>query len=204
MRVLGLDEAGRGSVLGPLVVGGFLYVGEDQGPRRHAGAEDSKVLTARRRDEVRMRLASIGRGEVVEIPATEIDEANLNALELTAFVHLVAVFRPDRVYLDAPVAPRGFQRLRDVLIERTGVSDWVIENHADATWPVVGAASIFAKTTRDARVDALGPVGSGYPSDPVTRALLCDLLAAERPLPPWVRRRWATLDQLRQQPLFGR
>ena len=203
MRILGLDEAGRGSVLGPLVVGAYLYEGEDQRPLRDAGADDSKALTARRRDAVREALTTLGTGDVVSIEATAIDEGNVNTLEIDAFLTLVARHRPDRVYLDAPVAPRGIPRFRAMLIARSGVSDWVVENKADGTYPVVGAASIWAKTTRDAAIEAIGGIGSGYPSDPVTRGVLVTLLRSGAPLPPWVRTRWATIDILRQQSLFG-
>ena len=79
----------------------------------------------------------------------------------------------------------------------------VIEPKADATWPVVGAASIFAKVNRDAAITALGEVGSGYPSDPVTRAWLSGFLARGEPFPPSVRARWGTIGNLRQQGLFG-
>jgi ribonuclease HII len=107
MRILGLDEAGRGSVLGPLVVGAFFYEGPDQGRLREAGADDSKGMSAKRRTEVRGRLDRLGTGETLAIAATDIDEGNVNHLELTAFVALVARFRPDRVYLDAPVLCSG-------------------------------------------------------------------------------------------------
>lgn len=202
MRVLGLDEAGRGSVLGPLVVGGYLYEGEDQSALRAAGADDSKALSPRRRREVRGRLEALGAAAVVTIPATAIDEGNVNDLEVAAFLELVARFRPDRVHLDAPVSPRGIPKLRAALVARSGVADWVVENKADATWPVVGAASIWAKTTRDEAVEALGSVGSGYPSDPETRGVIARLLRGGEPLPDWVRTRWSTIDQLRQQSLF--
>jgi ribonuclease HII len=88
-------------------------------------------------------------------------------------------------------------------VKETGVQDWIIEPKADATWPVVGAASIGAKLTRDSAITALGNVGSGYPSDPVTRAILSDLIRSGAPLPPWVRARWGTIEALRQQSLFS-
>jgi ribonuclease HII len=203
MRILGLDEAGRGSVLGPLVVGAFLYEGEDQGPLRAAGADDSKALSHRRRVAAREALGELGVGDVIAIPATAIDEGNVNTLEVDAFVALVARHRPDRVYLDAPVAPRGIPKFRAMLIARTGVADWIVENKADSTYPVVGAASIWAKTTRDAAIEAIGGIGSGYPSDPATRAVLTQLIRSGAPLPDWVRKRWSTIDTLRQQSLFG-
>ncbi|MDP2310322.1 MAG: ribonuclease HII [Pseudomonadota bacterium] len=212
MRILGLDEAGRGSVLGPLVVGGFVWESDEQGALREAGADDSKALTHVRRVEVRARLADLGRGVIRTIEATAIDEGNLNTLEEEAFLDLVRVEKPDRVYLDAPVHPGGIPRLRARLVALSGVADWVVENKADSTWPVVGAASIFAKVARDAAIEEIsgttraagqGGIGSGYPSDPVTRAFLAARLAERAPLPAFVRTRWGTLDVLRQQALFG-
>ncbi len=204
MRILGLDEAGRGCVLGPLTVGAFCLDGEDeQSPLRTAGAADSKAISARRRAEAAARLQSLGQVRVLRVEATEIDAGNLNELEHRCFVDHVLHVRPDRVYLDAPVHPAGIPRLRARLEAETGVRDWIIEPKADATWPVVGAASIAAKLARDAAIAELGEVGSGYPSDPVTRALLTRLLATGEPLPSWVRSRWGTLSQLRQAGLFS-
>lgn len=202
MRILGLDEAGRGCVLGPLVVGAFLYEGEDQKPLRDAGADDSKALSAAKRALAREKLEKLGTGTVRRVEAAGIDEGNLNELEIACFIALARQFKPDRAYLDAPVHPRGIPKLRARLIRETGVDEWVVEPKADATFPVVGAASIFAKLTRDAAIANLGEVGSGYPSDPVTRALLEKLLRSGDPLPSWVRSRWGTIENLRQARLF--
>lgn len=213
MRVLGLDEAGRGCVLGALIVGAFLWEEEDQAPLRAAGADDSKALSASRRVDVKERLAGMGTGRVYRVPATAIDDGNINQLEEAAFVALVRELAPDRVYLDAPVHPGGIPRLRARLIAATGVKDWIVEPKADSTYPVVGAASIFAKVTRDAELAAIeaecvaagqGPLGSGYPSDPVTRAWLVARMREDRALPAFVRTRWGTIENLRQQGLFGR
>lgn len=211
MRILGLDEAGRGSVLGPLVVGGFLYSEEEQGALKAAGANDSKVLSAARRRSIRERLRAIGTEAYRVVPATRIDEANINLLEEEAFLSLVAELRPDRVYLDAPVHPGGIPKLRARLIARSGVADWVVECKADGTYPVVGAASIVAKTERDAAIETLSAaelaagnpgIGSGYPSDPATRSWLAAALTRPSALPPFVRTRWGTIEALRQQTLF--
>lgn len=207
MRVLGLDEAGRGSVLGPLVVGGFLWDSDDQAPLRAVGADDSKALTPARRVAIRVALAGLGTGFARAIAATRIDEANLNRLEEETFLTLVQEVKPDRVYLDAPVHPRGIPRLRERLIVESGVADWVVECKADVTWPVVGAASIFAKVERDDLVAGLSAgcgadLGSGYPHDPKTRAWLGAILKSGAPLPDFVRTRWGTVDNLRQQSLF--
>lgn len=214
MRILGLDEAGRGCVLGPLVVGGFLYdtteAGE-QAPLRAAGADDSKALSHRRRVAVRAALDALGEPHSRSIPPSAIDDGNLNALEIDAFLDIVAACRPDHVYLDAPVHPRGIPRLQADLIRRSGVARWTIEPKADSTWPVVGAASIVAKVLRDGTLEGiaaaslaagLGPIGSGYPSDPLTRAWLQGFLRRGEPFPDSVRTRWGTIESLRQAPLF--
>lgn len=203
MRILGLDEAGRGCVLGPLVVGAFLLDGADQMGLRKAGANDSKVLSAKQRAEALERLQSLGQLRTLRVEPAEIDAGNLNELEYRLFLDHVAHFKPDHVYLDAPVHPGGIPKLRERLIRLSGVENWTIEPKADATYPVVGAASIAAKLARDAAIALLGDVGSGYPSDPVTRDLLTRLLASGDPLPSWVRSRWGTIDNLRQQALFG-
>ncbi len=203
MRILGLDEAGRGCVLGPLVMGGFLFEGTDQEILRSAGAADSKAISAKRREAALPRLLELGQLGLRRVEPEAIDEGNLNELEIRAFIALVEEFRPDRVYLDAPVHPRGIPRLQARLVKETGVPDWIIEPKADATWPVVGAASIGAKLSRDDAIHALGNVGSGYPSDPVTRAALSELLRSGQPLPAWVRARWGTIEALRQQGLFS-
>ena len=78
-----------------------------------------------------------------------------------------------------------------------------IQPKADANFPHCGAASIFAKVARDAAIAALGEVGSGYPSDPVTRAWLTGFIQRGESFPSCVRTRWGTIENLRQQTLFS-
>lgn len=208
MLVLGLDEAGRGSVLGPMAVGAYLVDRDRIGEVVGAGATDSKKLSARKRAAVRERLQPLGVAEVVLVSAREIDAENINTIEERVFVELIARHRPERLELDAPVHPRGIPalvaRMRAAL-EARGVPlpEMVVEPKADLNHPAVGAASIFAKLARDAAIAELGPVGSGYPSDPVTRAWILDHIRRDAPLPACVRSRWGTIDKLRQQALFS-
>jgi ribonuclease HII len=204
MRVLGLDEAGRGCVLGPLVVGGFCSEDGSSRRLRRAGADDSKALTPARREEVRAKLLRLGEHALEMMSAQKIDTTNINRLEEDAFVALIHKFRPDRVYIDAPVHPNAIPnfvaRLRARLWESV---DIVAEPKADSTYAVVGAASIFAKVARDAEIALLGEVGSGYPGDPITRAWLQGFFDRNEPFPSCVRTRWGTIDFMRQQTLFG-
>lgn len=203
MRVLGIDEAGRGCVLGALVVGAFV---SDAPPEvlRAAGADDSKRLSAARRERARARLAALGTESVRVIPAPAIDAGNLNALEEDAIVSLVVELRPDHVVLDALGPVAGLGRAVARLAARWGVHglhpEVTMAPKADATHPVCGAASIVAKTTRDALLATLdaahGPIGSGYPSDPATREWLAAWARTGRPWPDFVRTRWGTVRDL--------
>ena len=204
-RVLGIDEAGRGCVLGPLVVGCFLASEGSESALRSAGADDSKKLTPARRVAARQRLQALGTEDHVVITARDIDGDNLNALEERAILELIRRHEPDRVIIDALGSPRTIPSTVARLEAAAGVPI-LMEPKADGTYPVVGAASLVAKTTRDATLDALkeahGVLGSGYPSDPKTRAWLKAWLDTGAPWPPFVRTRWGTVRELTQQALF--
>jgi ribonuclease HII len=209
VRVLGIDEAGRGCVLGDLVIAAFVVDGADDDTLRAAGAADSKSLAPARRIEARDRLAALGCVSVHRVSARQIDEANLNHLEEAAIVALIVEHRPDVVRLDALGHPNTLPALRKRLqsqLPRRLRPEWTIEPKADVTWAVVGAASIFAKTLRDEVLDgwrpAYGDFGSGYPHDPKTRAWLSAWAETGRPWPEFVRTRWATIAELAQRTLF--
>ena len=205
MLILGIDEAGRGPVLGPMVVAGFAIRARDLPALQRLGVKDSKVLSRRRRGELAAALADLGAlTHLVEIPPAEMDRRNLTDLELEAFAACVEALRPAAVYADAPVGPRGIPRFRDRLLKRLHplAPDLTLENRADARFPVVSAASILAKVTRDARVAehaaVYGEIGSGYPSDPVTRRFLLRWREEKGGVPPIARARWATFQRLSQ------
>ena len=212
LRVLGLDEAGRGCVLGDLCVGAFFvpeWSTATDVALREAGADDSKRLSKKKRDAARSALTALGTAEVVAISPHEIDRNNLNDLEIAAISQLVRKYRPDVVLMDALGPPRGVPKLVQRLQLEVGAvcsPAWTIEPKADHTYPMVGAASIFAKTTRDDRLAthdaAHGPLGSGYPSDPKTKAWLSAWAQSRKAWPSFVRTRWQTVQDLGQQSLL--
>lgn len=199
-RILGLDEAGRGSVLGPLVIGGFLCDAESLARLRDVGVRDSKLLAPRRRQEVRAQLDTLGECRTVVLPPSRIDPAvrrgRLNRLEAAAFARLVRTTRPSAVGLDAcEVDTVRFGREVAELAGFAGPID--ARNHADRDLPVVGAASIVAKVRRDELIADLArrlgcAIGSGYPSDPTTRRYLEATLRPGEGPPSWVRASWRT------------
>ncbi len=202
MKILGLDEAGRGCVLGPLVVGAFCVTRDKVASVAEAGATDSKRLSAKKRESLIAPLGALGQARLLEITPAQIDDGNLNTLETQAFVDHILHFRPDRVVIDAPVHPKGIPNFTAQLLAALDyVPELVIENKADLNFPSCGAASIFAKVRRDAHITPLN-AGSGYPSDPVTRKWLLGFIQRKEPFPDSVRTRWGTIAKLQQQSLF--
>lgn len=206
---MGIDEAGRGCVLGALVVGAFVVDDVDDAVLRDAGANDSKKLAAPKRDAARIRLAAHGLEDLRFVHPAAIDEGNLNTLEEDAIADLVATWRPDALWIDALGHPRTIPATMARIFDKAGFrppKGVICEPKADGTYAVVGAASIVAKTTRDARLDALRPTwgdfGSGYPSDPKTKAWLAAHAKTGRPWPDFVRTRWETVVALGQLTAF--
>ena len=202
MRILGIDEAGRGPVIGPLIVAGVLIEGEDEPLLKQLGVRDSKALSRRRRSELTPRISEIARVRTVIIPAERLEEKeDLNDTELRAMARLIAELKPDKIYLDVPAHPRGVERFRRRLKELVGPGPELFgENRAEQRWPVVAAASIVAKVKRDEEVSKLhkkyGDFGWGYPSERKVREFLERWYREHGDLPPCVRRRWKTVEKL--------
>ena len=112
MRVLGIDEAGRGCVFGDLVIAGFLAINPDEDALRAAGAADSKALSAARRLEAREQLRPLGDVTIRRVTPQQIDAENLNRLEEAVIIDLVTRYEPDLVLLDALGHPSTLPNLR--------------------------------------------------------------------------------------------
>jgi ribonuclease HII len=205
LRVLGIDEAGRGSALGPLVVGGFLTT-EDRLPAlRDLGVKDSKQLTPEARARIYRALPRLGRRFSIALLPTDIDgavrERGLNRLEASAFARLLVRSRAEVAYVDAcdPVAER-FGRVVRALAGTGAVVH--ARHHADRDLPVVGAASIVAKVERDRAIARLrrslgAEIGSGYPSDERTVAWIAATLAGGTAPVAWLRYSWRTVERVK-------
>jgi ribonuclease HII len=177
MKILGIDEAGRGPVIGSLFVAGVKIEEKDEDRLANIGVRDSKLLSQKKREALFDQITGICEGyEIVEKTVQEIDSAvlsgnsNLNWLEAEIVAEIANKLGCDRLVLDCPSNNinaftsyvRG--RLDDEDIEI------VAEHKADINHPVVSAASILAKVKREEHVLKLkkryGDFGSGYPSDP--------------------------------------
>lgn len=200
MKILGLDEAGRGPVLGPLVVAGVMTDEAGIAALTALGVRDSKALSRKRRAVLAPRIARLAEARAVAIPADRL-ERNLNEVELVAMASLIGALRPDAVYLDVPAHPRGVasycRRLRELV--GPGALAIIGENRADRKYPIVSAASIIAKVERDRAVLALheeyGDFGWGYPAEPKTRNFLESWYRQHGRFPPCARAKWRTLQR---------
>jgi ribonuclease HII len=209
----GADEAGRGPVLGPMVICAACFNEGDIPGLQEQGVTDSKQLTPKRREELFDVITRAARGfELVVLSPAEINESmvggtNLNEIEVIAFARAInAVIQrgvvPGTMWVDAAdVKPERFgERIRSMLTAGIVVD---ARHKADATFTAVGAASILAKTTRDRLVCELakqyGDIGSGYPSDPKTRAFLKGYYQTHGGFPPIVRTEWETLKLLKKE-----
>ncbi|MGY4706603.1 ribonuclease HII [Candidatus Bipolaricaulota sp. J31] len=202
VKVLGIDEAGRGALFGPLIVAGVLVAGKDLERLKERGASDSKGIRRERRRDVLLSLRELFLGaRVCAIAPREIDEGSLTELELAAAVEIVGRLRPHVLVFDAPVSPRAIPRFTERLRSKCSLlgakpREIIIVPKADRDFPVVGAASLLAKVTRDAYVMYLrrryGDFGWGYPGEEAAVRFLRAWWERHGDLPPICRRKWAT------------
>ena len=204
MDILGIDEAGRGSVLGPMVIAGVIVPEKMDKVLERMGVKDSKRLTPNRRTILSRKLKKMFDYEIVVISALEIDQmradgVNLNDIEKNAMRDLIIRLNPEKAIVDAvDVKAERFQRN---LCESTGLNV-IAEHKADDKYIEVSAASIIAKAERDAQIAEInkdyikmGRIGSGYPSDPATKKFLTNYTYDE--MPDFVRRSWATVSKMK-------
>lgn len=207
MRVAGVDEAGRGCVIGPLVVAGAVFDEEDLPRLTEMGVRDSKMLTPKRRLALADSIRDLARDvSFFELPPRVIDKVvfrgkplrRLNYLETMAMAKVLRDLEPDKAYVDTCDVDhlRCAEQMRGVLSFDV---DIVCEPRADATYPATGAASILAKVRRDNVVAGLrelhGDFNSGYPSDRKTSEFVEGWFMEHEECPPWMRASWITVKR---------
>ena len=200
--IAGVDEAGRGPVLGPLVVACVAI--ESDVPLRQMNVRDSKKLTPERREILAPEIEKVAQHELLVIPAERIDtmrvEMSLNDFEAKLFAELIDKLRPETAYVDAADVDE-IEFKRAVQRELPFHVEIVSQHNADELFPVVSAASILAKVRRDREMRSIEqefgvPVGSGYSHDAVTIAFLEKWIRDHGSLPPHTRASWDTARRL--------
>jgi ribonuclease HII len=199
--ICGVDEAGKGSVLGPMVV---AAVGAES-DETFAGLDvrDSKALSPKAR---RLLFASISERcdvAIVILPPEKIDTfrltSSMNRCVARAHAAVIKEIDPPLAYVDAcDVNPARYAAMVKNYLETD--CEIISKHHADETYTVVSAASIVAKVIRDSEIEKLsetfGRIGSGYSSDPETIAFLLSYINKNRRPPPFARKSWKTVKRM--------
>lgn len=213
---LGIDEAGRGPVLGPMVYGiSYAPLSEKQ-LLVDLGCADSKSLTEEKRDEIFDDICKhqdkIGWAIDVISPNTisvsmqRRSKISLNEISMLSAIGLArkaidSGARITEIYVDTVGKPEKYQARLQPLFPGVKI---VVAKKADATFPIVSAASICAKVSRDHALRGWkfreGPVdknfGSGYPADPVTKKWLTENIHPVFGFPMLVRFSWSTAESI--------
>ena len=199
--VLGIDEAGRGPVIGPLVISGVLINKGEEEKLVKIGAKDSKLVPVNQRERIFDKIIDVAKStQIITIEVDEIDKAvestegmNLNWLEAKKSAEIINEFKPDVVILDSPhpIAEKYGEYVRELLDNKS--IEIISEHKADENYPLVGAASILAKVTREREMEKIkmkyGDVGPGYPANPITKKFVEENFEKH---PEIFRKSWAT------------
>ena len=177
VKVLGIDEAGRGPVIGPMVVAGVLV---KEGKEQALGAvKDSKLVSQKNRIILNRNIKNSFKHKILIVEPEVIDaaifsgELNLNWLEAHKQAEIINAVKPDKAIIDCPsVNCKAFEAYLRKLIKNNKIT-LIVEHKADEKYPVCSAASILAKVEREKQLGDIkrkyGDTGSGYPADPKTK-----------------------------------
>ena len=214
MKLIGIDDAGRGPILGPMFLAGVLINQEDEKKLKELGARDSKLIQHAERIRLALEIHKIIiASHIAESSPKEIDEAvktiNLNTLEAKKAAEIINILNNPKekikVIVDCPsVNTVAWKKTLIKFIKNPANLEIHCEHKADFNYPVVGAASILAKVSRERAVEIIkeqyGNTGSGYPSDPYTKEFLekhKEMLKKSN----IVRKSWATWKNLIGEPI---
>ena len=210
LMVAGLDEAGRGPVLGPMVICGIVLDTETFEDLERENVRDSKVIPPDRRQELKAFLEGEAEQiEIVEFEPEEIDElrnegTNLNKIEAIGFARILDCLDFEKALLDS--ASRNPDSFSGEVKRLMGMEkELIVEHEADKNHLPVSAASIVAKVRRDRRIEELkreyGEMGSGYPSDGKTISFLEEWVEGHQNLPVFARKTWKTAQRIKEEVL---
>lgn len=204
MLIGGVDEAGRGSILGPLVVAGVSIRESRLAKLREMGVRDSKLLTPQTRARLVDEIKSVSeRFYVHTIDIVEIDSSvllkGLNKLEAKAMAYVIEQLKVDEVFVDCCDTNPG--RYRDHIASHLDKSPTIHSmHHADRHNIAVSAASILAKVERDSEIQKLRKrhrnIGSGYPSDEKTMLFIRNWVVRKKCAPMFARKSWKPMKAL--------
>jgi len=182
VKVLGIDEAGKGPVIGPMIIAGVMI---HDGKEAELGAvKDSKLLTQKNRVILNEIIQNHSEFKIIVVSPQEIDcaldpnnkEMNLNWLEAVKNAEIINHFNPDVVIIDCPhPIPKKYEAYVKKMVDKKDIK-YIVEHKADVNYPVCSAASIIAKVKREEEMDKIkekyGDTGPGYPANLTTQKFI--------------------------------
>ncbi|HJU58958.1 MAG TPA: ribonuclease HII [Nitrososphaeraceae archaeon] len=204
MLVCGIDEAGRGSVIGPLVIAGISIKKSNIKKLEDIGVRDSKALTKNKRSFLFDKILDVSEFVCIyKLDCKTIDEnvyqKKLNKLEGIIMSSIIKYISADIAYVDS--CDINIDRYTNYLKSNLKNNINIIAMHkADRLNPVVSAASIIAKVTRDREIQILEEIfqniGSGYPSDKKTMCFIKNWIKEYKEFPNFVRKSWRPIKEI--------
>lgn len=207
MKILGIDEAGRGAVIGSMMIAGVCIKEKKIKIFNRIGVKDSKKLTPNRRAVLYKKIKKISEDySIKKVTADDIDtlrskKVNLNEIEKNTMIDIINEINPDMVIVDA--VDVNEKRFELEIKEKVG-KDIIVkaEHQADDSYLSVAAASILAKVERDREIEKLqneyndfGDIGSGYPSDERTMDFVKSFNSKE--MPDFIRESWTPVQKIK-------
>jgi ribonuclease HII len=201
MMIGGIDEAGRGSLLGPLVIACVIIDDNNISLLKEIGVKDSKMLKRDKRALLYNKIKDISKKVIVrKINAKNIDNRiySLNRLEAEVIIDILEHNKVNIAYIDSfDTKPK---RLAEFIANNMDYNIKIYAEHkADINYPIVSAASIIAKIERDKAIDKLrvyGNIGSGYPSDYRTINFVKEWVIKHKRYPSFVRVSWKSIKKI--------
>jgi ribonuclease HII len=204
----GVDEAGRGSIIGPLVVAGISFKKSAVSELHKIGVKDSKALTSKSRISLYAQLREMATSICVyKINCNVIDDnvylKRLNKLEAKMMARVINNLDADEVYVDScDVNPDRYEHCIRSYLPAVNPKLHSM-HHADRINTVVSAASIVAKITRDKEIEKIrkthSNIGSGYPCDNKTMGFIREWILKYKYPPSFARKSWRPLRQMVEQ-----
>jgi ribonuclease HII len=211
MKVLGIDEAGKGPVIGSMIIAGVMI--KQGSENKIDGVKDSKLLTHKKRLELDKKIKQNTKYLIIEVEPKEIDNAlladhlNLNWLEAHKQAEIINKLKPDKAIIDCPSPNcKRYEEFLKKLLDNKKI-ELVVEHKADMKYPTCAAASILAKVRREEHMDQIktkyGDTGAGYPADPKTKKFIAENWEKH---PEIFRKTWSTFknqEKMKHQKKLG-
>jgi ribonuclease HII len=210
--IAGIDEAGRGALIGPMVIAGVTIDKKYDKRLVKIGVKDSKKLSPKRREELAKQIEEFAKNIIImRVQPCKIDTyrakgINLDKIEAMKMAEIIEMCNGDKIYIDSlsQNSKRFKQLIQSFLTNKD--ANLVVENYLDESIPIVGAASIIAKVNRDEAIKELQekvgqPIGVGYSHDRLTIQFVEKIIKESKgkELPPFIRKSWVTTQVLQEQ-----